>query len=166
MMNLETSLKRPSPIILKWLPILFIALSFLGFSDATYLTAKHYLGSPVTCIIFEGCEKVTTSPYSIVFGVPVALLGALYYAAILILAVAYWDSKRIGILKLLAVITPAGFLASLWFVYLQLFVIKAICFYCIVSAATSTALFGLGIYALRVMKVFLDASSKLDLLEK
>lgn len=148
MTNLEVPLTQPSQVILKWLPVLFIALSFLGFSDATYLTAKHYLGTPVTCILFQGCEQVTTSPYSVVYGVPVALLGALYYAAVLILTVAYLDSKRIGMLKLAAAITPAGFLASLWFVYLQLFVIKAICFYCMLSAMTSTALFGLGMYAL------------------
>lgn len=148
MKNLEMPLRQSSQAIPKWLPVLFIALSFLGFSDATYLTAKHYLGSPVTCILFEGCEKVTTSPYSVVYGVPVALLGALYYATVLILAVAYFDSRRISILKLMAAITPAGFLASLWFVYLQLFVINAICFYCMVSAATSTALFGLGMYIL------------------
>jgi uncharacterized membrane protein len=66
-------------IIPKWIIFGLIVVSFLGFLDATYLAAKHYLGAPIACSIFEGCEKVTTSQYAAVFNIPVALLGALYY---------------------------------------------------------------------------------------
>lgn len=122
----------------------FPVLGAAGFADATYLTVKHFLGTTVPCSIVHGCEQVLTSQYSTVFGIPVALLGAFYYLAILILAVIYFDSHKPSVLKLLACLTPVGFLASLTFVYLQIFVIKAICLYCMVSATTSTILFILG----------------------
>lgn len=57
----------------KWLVLGFLILGFLGFLDATYLTVKHYLGTPINCSIFEGCEKVTTSQYATVGGVPVSV---------------------------------------------------------------------------------------------
>lgn len=143
MPNSEVSSSKsaaPSNKLLLFFPVLGAA----GFVDATYLTVKHFLGGPIPCSILKGCEQVTTSQYSTVFGIPVALLGAFYYLTILVLAAIYFDSKKTSVLKLLACLTPFGFLASLIFVYLQIFVIKAICLYCMVSAATSTILFILG----------------------
>lgn len=134
------SLGRPAALS-NWLPVAFLIVSAFGFADATYLTTQHYLGLPVACSILEGCEQVTTSPYSLIFGIPIALLGSLFYLTILILSVIYLDSKKIKFLNLITKITPFGFLASLYFVYLQVFVIKAICLWCMGSAITSTLLF-------------------------
>ena len=91
-------------------------------------------------------------------GVPVALLGAIYYLSILVLTVLYLNKKtrsykntnkesindNESILKLIAWMTIVGMLASLWFVFLQIFVIKAICLYCIFSALTSFCFLLLG----------------------
>src|SRR3989338_8628205 len=143
MTNLEVSSNKPAAPS-NWLPFAFLIVSAFGFADATYLTTKHFLGAPVACSILKGCEQVTTSPYSLIFSIPVALLGSVYYLTILILSVIYLDSRKPSVLKLLAHLTPFGFLASLYFVYLQIFVIKAICLYCMVSADTSTVLFILG----------------------
>ena len=150
MTNLETSLNKPSTPIPKRVVWFFAFFSFVGFLDATYLAVKHYLGTPVNCSIFEGCEKVTTSQYATLGGVPVALLGAIYYFLIFILVIAYLDTKKERVLYFTARLTPIGLLASLWFLYLQLFVIKAICFYCMISAITSTMLFIFGIILLRL----------------
>ena len=133
----------------KWIIFALIIVSFIGFLDATYLTVKHYTGTPIACSIFEGCEKVTTSPYATVFNIPVALYGALYYLFTFFLSVAYLDTKRNLFISAIPPLTAIGFIASVWFVYLQLFVIKAICPYCMISAATSTALFILGIFVLK-----------------
>lgn len=122
----------------------FLVVAFAGFLDASFLTVEHYRGVVPPCTILEGCEKVTTSAYSVVGGVPVALGGAIYYLAIIVLALAYLDREHIGALRFLARLTPLGFLASLWFLYLQLFVLHAICIYCVFSAATSTLLFATG----------------------
>lgn len=132
--------------------ILFLIFSFTGFLDATYITAKHYIGSPITCSILNGCEKVTTSVYSEVFGIPVALIGALYYLILFILVVLYLDIKKEKIFDIASKITILGFLASIYFVYLQVFVLKSLCLYCLFSAFTSTILFVLAITTLRLNK--------------
>ena len=125
-----------------------MVVSFIGFLDATYLTAQHYLGFELNCSVFGGCETVTTSEYSVVAGVPVALLGALYYFTMFIGMFVYFDLQDKRVLRVLMLLTVLGFLASLWFLYLQIFVIKALCLYCIVSVVTSTLLFVLGMFAL------------------
>ncbi len=128
-----------------WLIIAFIVVSFLGFLDATYLTAQHYLGTIPPCVITTGCETVLTSEHSVIFGIPTALIGTVYYLLLFFLAIFSLDMKR-EVIRLAAFFAPIGFLASLYFVYLQLFVIKEICSYCIVSATTSTILFILGLF--------------------
>jgi uncharacterized membrane protein len=129
----------------KWLIFLFAIVSFLGFLDATYLTAEHYLGAIPPCVITTGCKTVLTSKYSVIFGIPTALFGAMYYLLLFLLAVLSIDIKP-EIIRFAAYLTPIGLLVSSWFVYLQLFVIKEICSYCIVSATTSTILFILGLF--------------------
>ena len=128
---------------------IFLILSFIGFLDATYLTVKHYLGEPLNCSLLEGCEQVTTSQYATIFNVPVALGGALYYLFIFVFSIVYFDTKNNRLLSLIPPITIIGLLASGWFIYLQLFVIKAICLYCVLSAASSTTLFILGMFILK-----------------
>jgi len=137
----------------KWLFALFlIIISFIGFLDATYITLKHYLDVPITCSILNGCEKVTTSVYSTVFNIPVALIGSVYYLIIFALIILYLDTKKETIFYTASKITALGFIASIWFTYLQIFVLKAFCFYCLVSSGTSTILFILGIIALKLKK--------------
>jgi len=144
----------------KWLPLLFAVLAFIGFLDASYLTIQHYKGVPPPCSLLEGCEIVTTSKYAEVLGIPVALPGVLYYLSILILTVSFFSSKDGSIfgggnkrfLAWAALLTPFGFIASLWFLFIQFFVIDALCLYCLVSASTSTALFILGLIIMRRTK--------------
>ena len=123
------------------LAIIFLGLGLLGVADAGYLTLKHYTHTPVGCSLIEGCDKVTGSEYAELFGVPVALLGTLYYAAVAGFSFGYLKTKRQELMRFAMAFTPVGFVASVWFVYLQFFVIGAICPYCLGSAAISTALF-------------------------
>lgn len=140
MTTLEAQSKKPFQIP-SWLPFVFLIVSALGFADSTYLTVKHFLGTPVPCSILHGCEVVLNSKYSIIYGMPTAMLGALFYLTVMILSAIYLETKKVIILKLVAVVTALGFLASLGFVYIQLFVLKSICLYCMWSAVTSTTLF-------------------------
>lgn len=119
----------------------FLCLSVIGFADAVYLTITFLTNSPIACGRFGGCDVVAASGYTTIFGIPVAALGAIYYLAVLVLSVLYLDTKKMLFLSLAVLLTPIGFLASIYFVSLQLFVINAICVYCMVSAGTSTALF-------------------------
>lgn len=130
----------------RWVVVLFFLICFVGFLDATYLAAKHYLGSPVTCTFLKGCEVVTTSKYAKVFGISVALLGSFYYLLQFILTIVYFDTKKLRVLTAAGYISCLGFFASAMFVYLQVFVLRALCFYCLMSAATSTILFILGLF--------------------
>jgi len=148
MMNLNLLSATLSPNRAKTIAIAFLIISFIGFLDASYLVVQHYRGEPPSCAIFTGCETVAESKYAMVGPIPLALLGLLYYLAIFILTVAYFDTKKERLLLLAVLLTATGFLASLYFVYLQLFVIKAICLYCMISAASSTALFAFGTSAM------------------
>ncbi len=154
-MSSETLLSTPPNSgvfkIPAWPGYAFLILSFLGFLDASYLTAAHYFGVPLQCSILNGCELVTTSEYAVVFGIPVALAGAIYYGTIFLLSIAYAETRDIKFLKVASHLTIFGILASAWFVYLQIFVIKAICLYCILSAITSTLLFLLGMGVLYLL---------------
>ncbi|MDP3991514.1 MAG: vitamin K epoxide reductase family protein [Candidatus Colwellbacteria bacterium] len=150
MKSLEALLKKQLKTVPRWLVWGFIALSFIGFLDATYLTAKHYLGIPINCSFFTGCEEVTSSQYATILDIPVSLAGAGYYLLIFVLVIAYLDTKKERILYFISRLTPLGFIASLWFLYLQLFVIKAICLYCMISFTTSTLLFILGLILLQL----------------
>jgi uncharacterized membrane protein len=124
-------------------------VSFVGFLDASYLTIAHYTGVSLRCTVFNGCEQVTTSKYSEILGIPVALLGVLYYLTILLTTLFYFDSRKDCLPRYIAWATCAGMSASVWFVFLQVFIIKAICQYCMVSATTSTLLFIFGIIIIK-----------------
>jgi len=112
-------------------------LALIGFGDATYLTVEHFLNALPTCTI-TGCETVLTSQYATIFGIPVALLGALYYLTILVLSVLYHQRRQRRIWQVLMILTTLGFLMTIRFVVLQLWVLDAICIYCMASAAAST----------------------------
>lgn len=123
---------------MKWkrLGLMFL-FSLIGFFDSIYLFFKHILGEIPPCSLVSGCESVLQSAYAEIMGFPVAGLGAFYYLTLIILLVLFFDKRR-GIFLFFATrMTILGFLASLWFVYLQVFVIGAICFYCMISATVS-----------------------------
>jgi uncharacterized membrane protein len=120
--------------------VLVAIVALVGLVDASYLTAEHLSGNSVRCMIVSGCDEVLQSSYSTVAGgVPVAALGALaYFAAFSLatLAAFGYDGAR----RLLAPLVALMFLATLWFLYLQAFVIRAFCVYCLLSAAVTTTL--------------------------
>ncbi|MDO8560769.1 MAG: vitamin K epoxide reductase family protein [bacterium] len=151
-LNVASPIIKPGPFISPWLARAFFILSLIGLGDATYLTAKHYLGGPITCSLFQGCEKVLTSQYSVMWGVPVALLGVIYYLAILALITGFIFTERATLFRIAAKLTPLGLAASLWFLYLQAFVIHAFCLYCLISTTLSTLLFILEMYSLVITK--------------
>ena len=138
-MNLKQIFKRPLKAP-NSLVIVALIVALLGFADAAYLTLEHYQNAIPPCSI-GSCETVLTSVYSTVLGIPVSLAGAMYYLVILVALFAYLDTKKDFLLKLALIIPVIGFIATAWFVYLQLFVLHAICVYCMGSAITTTLLF-------------------------
>lgn len=122
----------------KFEKIIFL-IGLAGLADTLYLTFKHYLGGPIPCTI-SGCETVLNSQYSEIFGIPLALLGAIYYLSVLIVSIILFFKNNIRFVNILFVLSVVGFLTSTYLVYLQLFVINAICQFCMLSAILNTAL--------------------------
>lgn len=119
-----------------------VLLCLAGLADSTYLSVKHYTYSSVACSLSGGgCNAVLDSGYSSFGPVPVALLGVMFYSAVTFLLVLSSTKKKKIILKTLVGLICGGFAMSAYFVFLQLFVIKSICVYCMVSASISLALF-------------------------
>lgn len=115
----------------------FVAL--IGLADAIYLTIEHITGQSVRCTITSGCSEVLSSPYAVVRGVPLALFGAAaYFAAFSLATLAAFHYRLAG--RLLIAIVGLMFLATLWLLYLQAFVIHHFCQYCLLSAAVTITL--------------------------
>ena len=135
-----------------WILWTVIALALIGFTDSAYLLAKRMSGAPIPCFITSGCDTVSKSPYSVLFGVPLSAWGMLFYLGIGFLALLYMDTKNLLIGKLITVATTLGFFSSAYFIYIQKFKIGAFCIYCILSAVVSTILFAFGIIIWRKLK--------------
>lgn len=127
----------------KWIvPVIVVLAAFAGFLDALYLTVEHYRGVSVGCRLFGGtCDVVLQSRYATVGGLPLALLGAVYYQIIFLLSVAYFDTRRPWFMNVAARFSVVGALASLALLYLQFFVLHSVCQYCLLSAALSLTIF-------------------------
>lgn len=139
-------------IIPRWILIAFIITAFIGFADATYLTVEHYRGSGINCAVFEGCDIVANSEYAVIFGIPTALLGGLFYLGMLLFTIIYFDIRKKFLLYLLCLGGFFGFGFSIFLVYLQAVVIEAFCDYCMISATTSTLLFVWSLFTIEKLR--------------
>ena len=117
-------------------------VSLVGLADGIYLTVEHVAGRSVKCTIVSGCSEVLSSPYASVRGIPLALVGAIAYFTVFSLATLAAFGYR-GMGKLLNIVVALMFLTSLWLIYLQAFVIKAFCQFCLLSALVTFILTGL-----------------------
>ncbi|OGN33906.1 MAG: hypothetical protein A3I39_01435 [Candidatus Yanofskybacteria bacterium RIFCSPLOWO2_02_FULL_47_9b] len=112
----------------------------IGFADALYLAVNHYRQVIPPCTV-GSCESVLTSRFAIIAGVPISLVGVAAYALIVFLLLLYIDRSNVKVLKWVAGLAAISFAVSVALVFLQLFVIRAICIYCMVSALSDTFLF-------------------------
>lgn len=113
-----------------------IALAAIGVAVAAYLTYIHYEGIKPACGLGGNCEKVQTSEWSDVAGVPVALMGLIGYALILASLFVAGDVGRMAG----ALLALVGFGFSAYLTYRELFSIDAICEWCVTSAVLMTLL--------------------------
>lgn len=128
--------------------VMFIA-ALVGFADSAYLTAEHVRGVVPPCTILKGCEAVLSSAYAAVGPVPVSVVGILFYGAVIVLLVMYFDSWDRRLLHRTSWLAAAGFLGTLYFVGVQVFILHSFCQYCMLSALTSSILLLLGIVVMR-----------------
>lgn len=125
----------------QWLVWAVVLLALVGFADAAYLTAEHYLGAVPVCTLTKGCETVLTSRFATVGPVPLAAVGAAYYLVIFVVALMSAPNPSRPTVRFLVSLTGLGFLTSLGLLSIQAFILHAYCLYCLVSAGTSNLLF-------------------------
>ena len=128
---------------------LSLVTALIGLIDSLYLTWLKVGKDEIICI--GGCDVVNASKYSEIFGIPIAIFGALSYIAILGV-ILFWD--RWNLIANMASylffgITLVGVLYSAYLTYLELAVIHAICPFCVVSAVVMLILFFISIVELK-----------------
>jgi uncharacterized membrane protein len=119
-------------------------VSLVGLADANYLSVQALTGETLGCGGSPDCFKVLGSSYARVGGIPVALFGALAYFS----AFTFATFAAFGYARARTFLIPtiaAMFLSTLWFLYVQAFLLHAYCRYCLFSAATTFLLAGLAI---------------------
>jgi len=125
------------------LRLTMLVLSVIGLGVASYLTYIHYAGINPVCTAGDSCLKVQTSVYSLLLGVPVALMGLIGYVAITASLIAPEnETTRFATV----VFTVVGFGFSAYLTYRELFSIHAICEWCASSAVILTVLMCLAIW--------------------
>jgi len=113
-----------------------IVVAVIGLGLAAYLTVVHYAGDAPVCAIAHGCATVQKSDYAMLAGVPVALLGALGYIAIL--AALIRDDENARTAAVFLSLVGLGF--SGWLTYVEIVKLDAICIWCVGSAICMTIL--------------------------
>ncbi|HEY4954255.1 MAG TPA: vitamin K epoxide reductase family protein [Gemmatimonadaceae bacterium] len=127
-------------------------LALAGIFVALYLFLyKIGVVGNLSCSI-GSCETVNLSRWALFLGAPVAAWGVGFYVVMFILAVAslqdrYADST--GIAKIITGASGIGFVFTVWLTYLELFVINAICQWCVISALLVTTMFAFSMADLR-----------------
>jgi uncharacterized membrane protein len=119
-------------------------LSLAGIGVAGYLTYVHWFDKPIACAGFGSCAAVAQSDYAWIGGIPVAFLGLLGYVALTAIS-ALWlrAGNRFDVWPLLAIwgMSVAGVAYSAYLTYVELFVIDAVCVWCMTSAAIMAVVF-------------------------
>lgn len=122
-----------------WLYLITALLSLIGLADALYLTVQHLTGQSLRCTFISGCSEVLSSPYAQIGSIPLAAVGAGAYFTVFSLSILAAFGYRFA-RPLLAALLSVMFVMTLWLLYLQAFVIRHFCQYCLLSAAVTTVL--------------------------
>ncbi|MDB5237547.1 MAG: Vitamin epoxide reductase family protein [Parcubacteria group bacterium] len=125
---------------------LLLVLTFLGLADAWYLTQAALDGTALSCsfnglAVLSGCNQVAQSVYSHFMGLPLALYGVVFYGVLFIIAAVLFVLPIRILYRAAIALGVIGIVLSLYLVVLQIFVIKALCVYCLASMAIALLIF-------------------------
>ena len=129
---------------------ILIALSIIGLLDAAYLTYIKVVEDGV-CAVSGGCQIVNTSQYASLGGIPIAAIGGAAYLVMLVVLLLEERSEFFALNGSLIVfgLSLVGVLYSVYLTYLELYVIHAICPFCVISAVVLVAMLVVSIMRLR-----------------
>lgn len=134
--------------------IIFV-LALAGIVVSGYLLYTYVADTPIVCAN-TGCETVRESPYSYFLGVPLPAFGLLFFVFVLVLSFLRTFIDKVNYVylatRVIFVASLVGFLTSVYLTYLEAFVIKAYCTWCVVSAIIVTLIFILSILEIRRLK--------------
>lgn len=130
--------------------IIFV-LSLLGVIVAAYVLQGWLRNSPLVCLNGSECAMVAKNPASYPFGIPVPAVGLLGYTILAILAFLRTTSNDKRLLYGILGMGAFGVFFVSWFTYTELFVIKAVCTWCAVSAVNMVIIFLLALQSYRLI---------------
>lgn len=136
-----------------------LASAVVGVLISAYLTIEHFTGSkqlacPESATV--NCAKVTTSQWSHLAGIPVAVLGLAYFAGMtLALLPAAW--RRPGLDPIRVAAAAAGVLMALYLVWIELFRVDAVCLWCTAVHVVAVILLGAVLWHTSLLRAATDA---------
>ena len=116
-------------------------LALIGLGITSYLSYEKLSGGEPTCVIGGGCATVQNSPYAELAGIPLSYLGVITYIILVASAlIPGFPGRLVGFIVALCGVAFSG-----WLLYAELFLIKAICPYCVASLIVMVASLGVAI---------------------
>ncbi len=127
----------------KWLYRVSIALTIIGLAVSIYMTIYKLTDNQSMCIGNGGCSKVNSSVYAEVYGIPVAVLGIIGYAALMIMLLIENRNSflRANATMIIFGMALIGFLFTLYLIYVEAALIHALCPFCLTSQIAMTLIF-------------------------
>ena len=129
--------------------IVLATLDLIGLAIALYLSIVALRGDLPYCGPLKGCEEVALSEYARVGGIPVALFGVVLSISLFILAIAWTRTDRIDLLAAHYGLSLLGVVFEVYFTYLELFVIGAVCVWCASYGLSLLARFAVALWVWR-----------------
>ena len=134
----------------KWSRKIMLVLTVVGLLVAVYMTIYKWTNNNSMCLGSGDCSTVNASPYSEIYGIPVALVGVGGYAAILFLLLMESRNdfvRQNGTLFVFG-LSLTGFIFTVYLVYVEFAVLNAVCPFCLTSQIVMTIIFILSIIRL------------------
>ena len=129
---------------LRWQPITTLVLAVCGLGVSIYLTITHFDKKVLACAsnAVINCEKVTQSPQSVIFHIPVAMLGLGFFVPMVLLCLpAAWRTATRWVHLARLALSVTGVAMIIYLISAELFAIKAICLWCTSVHVITFALF-------------------------
>ena len=127
----------------KWLYRSSVVLVVLGLLVSIYMTIYKATSNDRMCLGSGDCHTVNTSIYSEVNGIPVAVFGIIGYLAILI--VLYFEKRnrffKLNSTLMIFGLSLTGFIFTVWLIYVEIALLKALCPFCVTSQVAMTLIF-------------------------